>query len=184
LRGVPEIEFEKRGLMASSALVPVEEYLATSFRPDREYVDGSIQERNLGEWSHSRAQARLIAYFFQRELEWKIRVVPEQRVQVSKTRFRVPDVTVILASDATTPILSAPPYLCIEILSKDDTVSDLNERIGDYFRFGVKFVWVIDPLARQAVVYTPGKTQEVLAGMLRTTESSVCAPLEEILKLD
>jgi len=105
-------------------------------------------------------------------------------VQVSKTRFRVPDITVILASDATTPILSAQPFLCIEILSKDDTVSGLNEKISNYFRFGVKFVWVIDPLARQAFVYTPGKIEEVLDGMLRTTESGVCAPLDEILKLD
>ncbi len=31
--------------MSTSTLVPVAEYLATSFRPDRDYVDGVIQER-------------------------------------------------------------------------------------------------------------------------------------------
>ena len=170
--------------MSTSTLVPVAEYVATSFRPDREYIDGVIQERNLGEWPHSRAQGRLYAYLFQREAEWKIRVVPEQRVQVTETRFRVPDVTVILASDTVTPIITSPPLLCVEILSKDDRVSDLNERIGDYFRFGVKFVWVIDPHTRQAFVYTPGKIEEVLDGMLRTTDGGVCVPLDEILKLD
>ena len=170
--------------MSSSTLVPVAEYLATSFRPDREYIDGVIQERNLGEWPHSRAQGKLVAYLFQRESEWKIRVVPEQRVQVAKTRYRVPDVTVILASDPVTPIISAPPFLCIEILSKDDTVGELNEKIADYFRFGVKFVWVIDPLARQAFVYTPGKMEEVKDGMLRTMAAGVCVPLDEILKVE
>jgi Uma2 family endonuclease len=170
--------------MSSSTLVPVAEYLATNFRPDRDYVDGLIQERNVGEWPHSRTQARLCAYLFQKEQEWRIRVVTEQRVQVTATRFRVPDVTVILASDPMTAILTAPPFLCIEILSKDDTVSDLNERIGDYLRLGVKFVWVIDPLARQAFVYTPGKIEEVQDGILRTTEGSVSAPLDVILKLD
>ena len=32
------------------------EYLATSYRPDREYVDGAVVERNLGEHDHSRLQ--------------------------------------------------------------------------------------------------------------------------------
>jgi hypothetical protein len=39
--------------MSSATLVSVQEYLATSFRPDRDYVDGEIQERNLGERPHS-----------------------------------------------------------------------------------------------------------------------------------
>jgi hypothetical protein len=39
--------------MSSATLVSVQEYLATCFRPDREYVDGEIQERNLGEQPHS-----------------------------------------------------------------------------------------------------------------------------------
>jgi Uma2 family endonuclease len=170
--------------MSTSTLVPVAEYLATSFRPDRDYVDGVIQERNLGEWPHSRAQGRLFAYLFQREREWKIRVVPEQRVQVSETRFRVPDVTVILESDASTPILMAPPFLCVEILSKDDTVSQMNERIADYLRFGVPYVWLIDPLARRAFIYTAEKIEEVRDGILRTRESGVQVPLDEVLQLD
>ena len=31
-------------------LVSVAEYLATAYRPDRELVDGLLQERNVGEW--------------------------------------------------------------------------------------------------------------------------------------
>lgn len=170
--------------MSSSTLVPIAEYLATSFRPDRDYVDGVIQERNLGEWPHSRAQGRLFAYLFQREREWKIRAVPEQRIQVSETRFRVPDITVILESDVSSPILMKPPFLCVEILSKDDTVSQMNERLSDYLRFGVPFVWLIDPLARQAFVYTPGKIEEARDGVLRAGESGIQVPLDEILQLD
>jgi len=49
----------------SSPLVAVSEYLATSYRPDRDYVDGELHERNLGEWPHSRAQATLCAFLFQ-----------------------------------------------------------------------------------------------------------------------
>jgi hypothetical protein len=34
--------------MAATTQIPLSEYLATSYRPDREYVDGEIRERNVG----------------------------------------------------------------------------------------------------------------------------------------
>jgi hypothetical protein len=34
--------------MAAATVVPVEEYLRTSYHPDMEYVDGSLLERNVG----------------------------------------------------------------------------------------------------------------------------------------
>ncbi len=35
--------------MATGALVSVDEYLRTSYRPDCDYVDGILVERNVGE---------------------------------------------------------------------------------------------------------------------------------------
>ncbi len=168
--------------MPSATLISVNEYLATSFRPDCDYVDGEIQERNLGEWPHSRTQGRLFAFLFQREAQWDIRVVPEQRVQVSPTRFRIPDICVVLASDPTEPIVRRAPFLCVEVLSKEDTVSRLNERLLDYFQMGVRFVWVLDPLTRRAFCYTPGEMREVLDGMLRTSSPDIVVPLEEVFE--
>ena len=70
------------------------DYLSTSFRPDCEYVDGVIVERNLGEKDHSALQMAISACLFNRRKEWGIHVFPEQRVQVKPRRFRVPDVCV------------------------------------------------------------------------------------------
>jgi len=50
----------------------------------------------------------------------RIRVVVEQRVQVKQTRFRVPDVCVLFAEAPTESIITHPPFLCVEILSKED----------------------------------------------------------------
>ena len=36
--------------MPTATLTPVSEYLSTSYRPDREFIDGIISERNVGEW--------------------------------------------------------------------------------------------------------------------------------------
>ena len=170
--------------MSTATLVSMEEYLATSYRPDRDYVDGELQERNLGEWPHSRTQGRLLAFLFQRESQWGIRVVPEQRVQVSATRFRIPDICAVLASDPIQPIVKQAPFLCVEILSKEDTVSRLNDRLIDYFRMGVRYVWVIDPPKQRAYIYTEGHMVEALDGLLRTQDPDIVVPLAEIVKLD
>jgi len=122
--------------MGAATLVSVEDYLSTSYSPDREYIDGRIVERNLGELTHGRIQRRLIVYFDRLSKELGIEVIPEQRVQVSPTRFRVPDVTVVKSSQTIGQIFTSPPHLCIEILSKDDTMVYMQEKIDDYLRFG------------------------------------------------
>jgi hypothetical protein len=47
--------------MATITIVPVEEYLRTTYEPDMEYVDGQLVERHVGEWSHSLLQTALAA---------------------------------------------------------------------------------------------------------------------------
>jgi hypothetical protein len=61
--------------MAAATQISVDEYLKTTYRPDRDYVDGEVVERNLGEYDHSRPQALVCMYLFNRENEWHIRVV-------------------------------------------------------------------------------------------------------------
>ena len=46
--------------MTAGTLIPVEEYLSTSYDPDVEYVDGVLVERNVGEWSHSLIQRNIV----------------------------------------------------------------------------------------------------------------------------
>ena len=45
--------------MASSVLIPVSEYLRTTYRPDCDYIDGELMERNIGEETHAEIQAIL-----------------------------------------------------------------------------------------------------------------------------
>ncbi len=50
--------------MSTTAMVSVQEYIATSYRPDRDFVDGELQERNLGELEHSLLQGAIAAWFW------------------------------------------------------------------------------------------------------------------------
>jgi len=50
--------------------VSVREYLTTSYRPDCDYVDGRIEERNGGEFDHGYLQALLAASFMNNRDAW------------------------------------------------------------------------------------------------------------------
>jgi Uma2 family endonuclease len=155
--------------MAVATQISVTEYLNTSYHPDRDYVDGEVLERNLGEYEHSRPQMRVSAYFYNREKEWGVRVVPEQRVQVKPTRFRIPDICVVLEESPVESIFRQPPFLCIEILSKDDSFNSLAVRLDDYVAMGVLNLWAIDPQTRRGYRYIKGSFIQAEDGILRTS---------------
>ena len=163
--------------MPAATQVSVSEYLSTSYRPDCEYVDGEIVERNLGEKDHSKPQTRLAIFLGIREAEWGITALVEQRVQVSPTRFRVPDVCALLASAPDEQIITHPPFLCVEILSKDDLMSRTHEKISDYLKMGVPNVWVVDPRTRCGYHYTADGMREAKDGVLRTLNPDIAVPL-------
>ena len=64
------------------------------YRPDCDYVDGRVEERNLGEYDHSRLQTEL-AFLFRSPTEWGVRVVVECRFRVAPRGFRVPDLSIL-----------------------------------------------------------------------------------------
>ncbi len=168
-------------MQEQATLVSVDEYLNTSYPDgDREYVDGQVVERNLGEKDHSRLQRQLIGLFISLNAALKTFCFPEQRVQVHRTRFRVPDVCVYLGSEPDEQIFTSPPFLVIEILSKDDRASGLQEKIDDYLNFGVPFVWVIDPRRQCAWVHTGNGSHEAKDRILRTANPLIEASLDEL----
>ncbi len=166
--------------MATGTVVTVEEYLRTSYDPDREYVDGVVLERNVGEKDHSRLQALLTTYLVSREKTWNIHVYTEQRVQVSATHYRVPDICVIAGPEPQEQIFTSPPFLCIEILSPEDRAAAMQRKIADYLRFGVRYVWVIDPETLQAWVHTASGSWEAEASVLKTDNPDMVVPLPEL----
>jgi Uma2 family endonuclease len=148
--------------MATAAMVSLGEYLSTSYEPDCEWVDGELRQRSMGTNSHGTIQTFFIKYFGAREVDWGIRVVGEVRLKVSASRYRVPDVVLLNPDDPFDEILIEPPLLCIEVLSPDDRMHDMQDKIDDYLRMGVPAIWVVNPRLRRAF--------EVVGGGLMPTE--------------
>jgi Uma2 family endonuclease len=166
--------------MRAPVLVPLEEYLRTAYHPDCDYVDGEVLERNVGERDHSKLQREFILYLGTRAKKWGIHVFPEQRVQVSERRFRIPDVCVVAGAEPDEQIFREPPFICIEILSKDDSLRSVQNRIDDYLKFGVPHIWVVDPFDRRAWTYNLEGSREVKDGVLRTKNPAIEVLLAEL----
>jgi Uma2 family endonuclease len=163
----------------STALVSLEEYLETAYSPDREYVDGAVLERHVGEFPHSFTQGRIVWYIGTSYP--RLFALPEQRVRtIPGRRSRVPDVCITLEKPAT-DVIETPPFIVIEILSKRDEMSNVLEKLEEYAGFGVPHIWLVDPRRQKGFRYMAGRLEEVQEAFV--TESPVVRlPLEEIFR--
>lgn len=139
-----------------AVLMPIEEYLDTSYSPDREFVDGEVVERHVGEKPHSKVQRNVMRSFLIRYPN--LHVWPEQRVRTIRNRCRIPDVCVTL-QEPESDVFEAPPFICIEILSRRDEMTSVLEKLEEYFAAGVPNIWLIDPRRKKAFTYN-GKLAE------------------------
>ena len=169
--------------MATNTLIPVSEYLRTSYSPDCDYVDGEVQERNLGELDHSDLQLRFLELLSTPANKTYLRANPEVRVQVAPARFRVPDVCIRRVPALREQVIRTPPLLCIEILSPEDRASKIRERVRDYLEMGVPQVWVVDPALRSVAVCAGSSTVEYTSGELKIPEIPVVLEIAEIFKV-
>jgi Uma2 family endonuclease len=159
--------------------VTEEEYLSTVYSPDCDFVDGVLEDRHVGEKDHSALQRALIIWFYLHAKDLGVQTYPEQRVQVSPSRYRLPDLCVTLGEPGE-QIFSNPPFLCIEILSPEDRMGPALLKIADYLNFGVPYVWVIDPRKRTATMYTANAAIPVTDGILRTENPDIALPLADL----
>ena len=163
--------------MASNAAfsiphIPVGEYLGSVYRPDVDYVDGVIEERNVGEFDHADLQKAVLLALTSQERSCGVRAMQELRVQVAPTRFRVPDVCLLPAS-LRTQIIREAPLLCVEVLSPRDNIQRMRKRCEEYLRMGVPVVWIFDPQARLAYVLTSDEMTEHRDGTLHLAGSAI-----------
>lgn len=166
--------------MASATLISVQEYLGNVYRPDCDYIDGELQERNVGERPHSLIQQILSAIFYNNRRAWDIVVAPELRMRVSERRYRIPDLCVMRRSDPADNVVQKAPLLCIEILSPEDRMSRILERFADYSQMGVENLWLIDPLSGHAWTVSADGSQQRVAEAFTVPGTPIRIELAEV----
>jgi Uma2 family endonuclease len=140
-------------MATTTSLISIEEYLRTSYHPDADYINGEIEERNLGEFQHARLQTLIAAFFTFKEKVWSTQTVVEQRIRVASNRVRIADVAVLRADAPREQVTLTPPLICIEILSPEDRLARAKLVLADYLAMGVQNIWLIDPIYRAAFTF-------------------------------
>ncbi|MDQ2925293.1 MAG: Uma2 family endonuclease [Acidobacteriota bacterium] len=166
--------------MTTSTLVPLSEYLSTTYRPDRDFLEGELLERNMGEHPHARIQIILGTIFETNRKAWNVRPSTEQRVQVRPERFRIPDICVQRRGDPQDLIVTVAPLLCIEVLSSADTLRSLQARANDYAAMGVEHIWAVDPWDRLGYYASARGFIQPEDGVLRVPSTPIAVSLAEI----
>jgi Uma2 family endonuclease len=160
--------------MSSAALIPVDEYLRRTEKPNCEYIDGVLYPKPLPTTLHAFIQSALVLLLSKQGVP----VLTELTVRVSPTKFLVPDVVVVRHMQH--PYPTDPALLCVEILSPEDRLGAMLAKCEQYHAWGVPFCWVIDPEKQTAWDYQAGGEPVRLdrGGILRAGELTV--PLAEL----
>jgi len=167
--------------MATKTLITEEEYLRTSFEgPDREYKDGEVVERGMPTYLHGLIQLQLGALFLPLRKSHNLYPSSEARHRVRPGLVRIPDVAVHLGMPASAhPDTS--PYIAIEILSPDDRVTELKQKLREYRSFGAAHVWVVDPDDQALYVYDSDGLHQVRS--LQIPEFGINFTAEQIFEV-
>ncbi|WP_035348698.1 Uma2 family endonuclease [Edaphobacter aggregans] len=170
-------------ISAEERFISEEEYLRTSYRPDCDYVDGRVEERNVGEYERGRVLHLLDRIFGNHEKEWGVITVPECRLQVGPKRLRIPDLLVLRRGQKVNRIVREAPLLCIEVLSPEDTWAKIRARLNDYLTMGVEHVWCFDSDAREARRYTADGFEVVREAELAVAGTSIQVNVAEVFSV-
>src|SRR5437764_4559861 len=122
--------------MGAGTLISVDEYLRTSYSPDREYRDGVLVERNVGNNSHASLQTLFASFLTVRRKEWGIKAYTEFRIKVRDGWYPLPDVCVYTLPAPVEEVPSTLPLLWVEILSPDDRMVDVWEKAAELLKCG------------------------------------------------
>jgi Uma2 family endonuclease len=133
---------------------------------ERWLIDGQLREKptTVRNRIHSRLMARIV-YLLEKWLESQLQ--PRGQILCGEAGCRLrrsPDSTVgidvvyiaanLAQQESTeTTLIDGAPVLAVEILSPNDTVEEINEKIDSYLRAGVAFVWIVDPHDRTVTIY-------------------------------
>ena len=140
---------------------------------DFELVDGLLVERKMGNKSNWIASelARLLGNHVRAmNLGWVFTSEAGYRLDPSRpNHVRKPDVSFIrfgrLPNEEPAETYDyLAPDLAVESISPNDTVLEIEEKIDEYLKSGVRLVWELNPDLKTVKVYRPDGTFALLRG--------------------
>lgn len=85
----------------------------------------------------------------------RLRRTPDSTVGIDVTYYTAE--VAARRDEGNTTLVDGAPVLAVEVLSPNDAIGEINEKIAEYLDAGVLLVWVIDPTHRTVTVHRPGE---------------------------
>jgi Uma2 family endonuclease len=137
--------------MVLKTRMTVEQFLALEeTKPYLELIDGEVSEKAMPGPPHSAIVSELIAAlhsYLKRSKEGRVDTELRHLFR-REQRIYLPDISVTLGSRfkrGVPAVVEVVPDFAIEVLSPDDRVGRVMERVDFYLRSGVKLTWIVDP---------------------------------------
>jgi Uma2 family endonuclease len=142
--------------MGAKTAISLEQYLHTTFPDvDREYRDSEIVERSLPDYLHGRVQGAIFAFFWALRTEVALFPCVETRMRLRSNLVLIPDVVVFYPSEPAR-VPDTPPLVVAEVLSLDDRLTAVREKLEEYKAWGVPHVWLVDPHTKRLYMRDQG----------------------------
>jgi Uma2 family endonuclease len=106
-------------------------------------------------YSHGRTQLRLGIFFGTLSQQHSVYASVETRMKLREGLYRIPDVWVFWPSEPI-EVPDSPPLIAIEVLSTDDRLTEIREKLEEYRAWGVPHVWLVDPHSERLYICDSG----------------------------
>ncbi|MDX2078134.1 MAG: Uma2 family endonuclease [bacterium] len=136
-------------------MMTVDEYMVFVSLPenDDKYFElnhGEIVEMTPPSALHVRITGIIFAYLFNYAEPQNLGFVFGDNCGyiLSKWRLVIPDVSFVAKGRLSEPLphlLPLAPDLAVEVISPSNTITEMNQKIEDYFKYGTKIVWLVYP---------------------------------------
>jgi Uma2 family endonuclease len=137
---------------STATLISLDEYLSTSYEPDKEFVHGVLVGRNVGTQLHGMLQTVVVVF-------------TETRLRMdTSSAHRVPDVQVLEIPYKKGRVVTDVPAIVIEIKSPYDTFDEIVDKCFEYEKLAVGNILMMDPDNKRAWLFRHGDLQ-LLTGL-------------------
>ncbi len=148
-----------------------EEFMALNRDGHRyELVNGELIDMGSSGAKHGYVAVILISALFPLVLDKKLGALFDSSTafKMKNGNKRAPDISFFAKdrlqglTDIPAGFLEGAPDLAIEILSPNNTVEEINDKLVEYFENGSRLVWVINPYQHYVLVYRSAQEPECL----------------------
>lgn len=157
--------------MSTKTLITAEELIKMGDMKRWELVKGELIQMAPAGYGHGRISSRICKLLETFAEEKSLGVVCAAETGFITSRnpdtVRAPDAMFISHQRLSNDIdpdhfLSIPPDLAVEVISPSERWSEIEEKVEEYIKAGVRLIWLIDPRTRTVHVHRPPNQVRIL----------------------